>query len=957
MSLCKLLQVNFCICKGKYLVIGVIISKGKPEFAETISYETNAGALELGSEALKQRQLLSDYDLKFIYMPGNCSDILSAGTTAELVKQQVVAIIGPGCIQSVQAVAPLSTYYNIPTFAWGLASSSDSEQERYSSIMTMTTTGRHYALAVYEIIMHYEWTQFATIYYGEKCVDFYKELSAVTYDKAGAFIARSVELRTESTELISVTLTRTSVIARIFILCLSDANAVRRTMIEAHKNNMLSSEYIYIIVDSESGGYAKRTSRGDIPIWLDEDTMDGKDNQAKEGFMKSFIVTIQKHNLTTFRERVIDKIKQPPQNCTEECSDPAYWIASNYCDQLYDIVLLYGLALNRTLTEDAKQLRNGTRILQNCAMTFEGAGSSVTVNSHGQLVPVLKLEGISENGDLREIMTLKVDQDVTKTVLINDKEVVWSAYGGVRPLAIPLCGFRGEECSSFWQSYGILTVVVAGVIVLLALIVAVIGIVLWRRHEKDQEENARKWLIPFSALEKLDLKKPNSVSTVSLNSSKTERASTPYDIPEHLELYLYHGENVLGRKYETQPSITKRIRAHLTKMWEIDNDNLNRFMGISTDGPTCLALWKYCMRGSIKDVLSKKSAHLDGFFIACLINDIANGLHYIHSSFLEKHGCLTSSCCLVDSRWQVKLSNYGLGFMNGTDEPPLRYKLYMAPELLREYQQDGTKQGDIYSFAIICSELIAGTSAWDLENRDEDPEDILYMVKKGGRKLMRPDLNPDPSLELKPDVIHMVRDCWEEEPNSRPTIEEVHKMLKPCFKDKHANLMDHVFKIMEKYADSLENEVEARTKELVDEKKKSDLLLCRMLPVQVVEKLRLGQQIVPESFDSVSIFFSDIVSFTELSSKCSPMQVVDFLNEFYTIFDSKIDERDVYKVETIGDAYLCVSGLPRRNGTEHIKEICLMSLQLLRDLKEFRIPHMPSYRVMIRIGVHTDKES
>ncbi|VDN22185.1 unnamed protein product [Cylicostephanus goldi] len=170
-------EVIFCECRGKDLLIGVIITKGKPEFAETISYETNAGALELGNDVLKKQQLLNGYDLKFIYMPGNCSDIVSSGTTAELIKQQVVAIIGPACITSVKAVVPLSTYYNIPTFAWGLATSSDSESERYPSITTMTTTGRHYALALYEVIMHYEWTQYATIYYGEKCSDINKELA------------------------------------------------------------------------------------------------------------------------------------------------------------------------------------------------------------------------------------------------------------------------------------------------------------------------------------------------------------------------------------------------------------------------------------------------------------------------------------------------------------------------------------------------------------------------------------------------------------------------------------------------------------------------------------------------------------------------------------------------------------------------------------------------------------
>ncbi|KAE9548279.1 hypothetical protein FO519_008514 [Halicephalobus sp. NKZ332] len=165
--------------------------------------------------------------------------------------------------------------------------------------------------------------------------------------------------------------------------------------------------------------------------------------------------------------------------------------------------------------------------------------------------------------------------------------------------------------------------------------------------------------------------------------------------------------------------------------------------------------------------------------------------------------------------------------------------------------------------------------------------------------------------------------------------------------------MDHIFSMVERYAETLADEIAERTKELVEEKKRSDILLYRMLPKQVADSLKAGRAVEPENFESVTVFFSDVVQFTNLAAKCTPLQVVNLLNELYSLFDGYIESHDVYKVETIGDGYLCVSGLPHRNGTEHAREIASLSLILMEGIKSFRISHLPSERVNIRIGAHS----
>uniref|UniRef100_H3AE67 guanylate cyclase n=1 Tax=Latimeria chalumnae TaxID=7897 RepID=H3AE67_LATCH len=166
-------------------------------------------------------------------------------------------------------------------------------------------------------------------------------------------------------------------------------------------------------------------------------------------------------------------------------------------------------------------------------------------------------------------------------------------------------------------------------------------------------------------------------------------------------------------------------------------------------------------------------------------------------------------------------------------------------------------------------------------------------------------------------------------------------------------ILEYFYIQMTEWIQNYARSLKERTEDLKRERRLAEDLLHQMLPKSVAKQLRRHKHVQAESYEQVTIFFSDIVGFTTIAASCTPLQVVEMLNNLYVCFDTRIESYDVYKVETIGDAYMVVSGLPERNGEKHADEIAKMSLDLVAAVRQVAIPHMPKERLQLRSGIHT----
>ncbi|XP_035232543.1 guanylate cyclase 32E-like [Stegodyphus dumicola] len=638
-----------------------------------------------------------------------------------------------------------------------------------------------------------------------------------------------------------------------------------------------------------------------------------------------------------------------------------------YAGLAYDAVMIYASALTQALADNINET-DGPAIFEYIrSRPYESIlGFSVMIDDQGDAEGNFTVMALvdGENASqprMRPVARFTHQGSNDLPLLRMEREINW--ISGDPPRSEPVCGFYGEKCdnSPEWSM-----IIIYGVCCFVTLIA---GIFIFRHYSYEHKLACLLWKVEMKDLILLradhdgDLQRFNNNfnevengqddSVAKFEDLATGRTQSKVGFYKGNAVYIYH-------VYKKSIDLTRCLRKEMIQIREMRHENINPFIGACVDHPNICILTLYCARGSLQDVLKNTDLHLDTMFVASLVADLVKGMIYIHESEIVSHGNLKSSNCVVDSRWMLKITDFGLHEFRANQDPPpdvqeMRAKslLWRAPELLRMLNPPprGTQKGDVYAFGIILFEIMGRIGPW---GRPEPS--IKYVGERVsnphhyGGELFRP---PSRKLDCPEYIKQCMEECWMEDPDDRPDFRFIKVKLRVLHSGLHTNIFDNMISIMEKYAYNLETVVKERTKQLLEEKKKTENLLLRMLPKPVAEQLLRGEKVEAESFDSVTIYFSDIVGFTSLSAISTPLQVVDLLNDLYTCFDSIIGNYDVYKVETIGDAYMVVSGLPIRNGNRHAGEIASLALRLLEAIETLKIKHRPNERLSLRIGINS----
>uniref|UniRef100_A0A8C7MTK4 Guanylate cyclase n=1 Tax=Oncorhynchus kisutch TaxID=8019 RepID=A0A8C7MTK4_ONCKI len=913
--------------------------------------------------------LLPGHRLRIVYDSSESKDGVCSDSVAPLVAVDLKfsydpwAFIGPGCDYASSPVGRFTTHWDVPMVTAGAAAIG------FNMYTSITNTGpTHKKLGEFGVRLHrhFGWHRHAMLMFSDNKDDdrpYYFTAEGLLFVPLllvialAAFTCHSYagkEYLDQNINLPSSHKSHQNGRQMVYMCCSWDT--FRRLMVQFWREGLPPEDYAFFFIDLFGHSLRKQPARP----WYRGDS---DDHAAKKAFRSVKILTYKEPQNPEYKE-FVSNLKTDAMNMFNFTVEDS--LMNLIAGGFYDGVMLYSQALNETMTEAGGRPRGDTVTKRMWNRTYHGVTGLVQIDGAGDREIDFALWDMT---DLDSGIVSVYNSTLKELVPVPGMKVQWP--GGAPPQDIPDCGFKNDKPACLarmhqrtpWASF-INIKIVHIKIVTLKQERAFPKLLPQRKLKLENELAAQLWRVQWDDVQMSDLEKvlrrACSRLTLSLRGSNYGSFLT---MEGNFQIYAktgYYKGNISAIKYVTNKKrieLTRRVLFELKHMRDVQNEHLTRFIGACIDPPNICIITEYCPRGSLQDLMESETITLDWMFRYSLINDIVKGMAFLHNSVIVSHGNLKSSNCVVDSRFVLKITDYGLASFrekSNMEDTHAYYarKLWAAPELLRADSPPacGTQKGDIYSFGIILQELALLRGVFHVEGDTLSPKEIVERVALGQWPYLRPSLCPQSHSE---EVGQLMQRCWSEDVNERPEFHHIKLLLRKHNRGYGSNILDNLLSRMEQYANNLEELVEERTQAYHEEKRKAEALLYQILPHSVAEQLKRGETVQAEAFDSVTIYFSDIVGFTAISAESTPMQVVTLLNDLYTCFDAIIDNFDVYKVETIGDAYMVVSGLPVRNGNLHGREIARMSLALLEAVHSFRIRHRPAQQLFLRSGIHS----
>ncbi|KAM9716169.1 guanylate cyclase 2G [Menidia menidia] len=930
-------------------------------------------AIQIAVEKVNSNpSFLGNYSLDFVYEDTNCNPKESLGRFIHQVwRDNVTALFGPACPGEAEVTGLIASTWHIPMFGFVGQSSKMDDSDVYDSYIKIVPPLKRSSEVLVKTLEFFGWSHVAMIGGG---------VETSTWDKVDALwktfedplrakfkLTAEVKFDTSDPKLLHQNVKYISTVARVIVVLTNKEDSVALLM-EAEHQGMMNGDYVFFLIQQ----FEENLLKNDLNRKMDP--------AAMRAFDMTFVIgqkSYEGYEYYDFSKQVFQRLKQHPfqSNITSESE------VSPYSAYLHDSVLLYAMGLKEVL-KDGQDPNDGRQLLQRLKnktdIRFYGASGLVHFDEEGERSLDYSIYDLQHVGDSVKFVPVLHFESQTKSVRPTSKfaSMVWPK--GRPPTDLPECGFNNEVCEWVTNDIALLAVLVTFPIIGVVAVLCIGVLMLQKFRLQDRLGDSCWWMINYSDI--VIIREPSGNQGLSQGSAgsqsgsgscQTTFSSSSYDLrdkmgKEHVytTIGLYQGNQVAIKNLKDHENFNfhkPSVIAEFNVMKEMKHENLAQFFGVCIEAPNICLVIQYCKKGSLKDVLRSSDIDLDGMFKLSFAYDIVNGMEFIHKSRLKFHGNLKPSKCLMDSRLQIKLSGFGLwevkyGNRNNIsppDNPKYEEMYWTAPELLRQVglPVKGTAKGDVYSFGIIMWELMYNSKAGPYQDINLDPKEIIMQLRTPLRgEPVRPVLS-DQLCDEK--VNALLKACWSENPEHRPPFGSIRRRLRDISPESHSNILDNMVDKLEKYANHLEEVVEERTNQLTVEKARADKLLSSMLPRYIADQLMSGKCVEPQSYDMVTIFFSDIVGFTSMCSVSSALEVVNFLNDLYSLFDDIIKMYDVYKVETIGDAYMVASGLPISNGNKHALEISMMALHFLRAIQVFEIPHMPNKILSIRVGIHS----